>query len=312
MVAPDAALMWGMVLAGGGGTRLRPLTRRIAGDERPKQFCRVLSGETLVEQTLRRTARLLALERTLVVVVRAHEPFYAPLLAHLPADHLVVQPENRGTAPAVLYGLLRLGTLAPKGPVAILPSDHFVSDDDVFMAHVKEAFDVVRTREDLVVLLGIEPDTAEVEYGWIEPGEPIAGPWASQVYRVHRFWEKPSPALTPTLRGRGCLWSSFVMVAYPSALIALIRSAVPALFDEFASVRSRLGTPWEDEAFRRLYARWRPTDLSTRVLTTRPAHLAVLRAGGMEWSDLGDPRRVMATLARIRQHSAQQDNEVSA
>ncbi len=304
--------MWGIVLAGGDGTRLRPLTRRLAGDERPKQFCRVLSGETLVEQTLRRTARLLAPERTLAVVVRAHEPFYAPLLAHLPADHLVVQPENRGTAPAVLYGLLRLGTLGSMGPVAIFPSDHYVSDDDAFMLHVKGAFDVVRARPDLVVLLGIAPDTAEVEYGWIEPGAPIAGPWVSPVHRVHRFWEKPSPALARTLRGRNCLWNSFVMVAYPSALIALIRSAVPSLFGEFASVQSRLGTAWEEDALRRLYARRPSMDFSTRVLATRPAHLAVLPAGGMEWSDLGDPRRVMTTLAQISRHSAQQDNEASA
>jgi mannose-1-phosphate guanylyltransferase len=174
-----------------------------------------------------------------------------------------------------------------------------VSDDELFMAHVKAAFDVVRARGDLVVLLGIGPDTAEVEYGWIEPGDRITGPWAPEVYRVRRFWEKPSPVLAQTLRARGCLWNSFVIVTYPSALIALIKSAVPELFDAFASVHSRLGTPWEDDAVRRLYARLASTDFSTCVLATRPANLAVLPVGGVEWSDLGDPHRVNLTLARI-------------
>src|SRR5881398_1925209 len=73
----DTPSPWGLILAGGDGTRLRPLTRRIVRDERPKQFCPVLSNETLLEQTLRRAALLVSPDRTLAVVVRAHERFYA-------------------------------------------------------------------------------------------------------------------------------------------------------------------------------------------------------------------------------------------
>src|SRR5437016_8599056 len=108
MVAGGTQSRWALILAGGDGRRLRPLTRQIAGDDRPKQFCPVLGGETLLEQTRRRVAALAPSERVLVVVVRAHERFYAPLLADVPSRCVVIQPENRGTAPAILYGLLRL------------------------------------------------------------------------------------------------------------------------------------------------------------------------------------------------------------
>src|SRR2546430_10443326 len=139
MVAGGTQSRWALILAGGDGRRLRPLTRQIAGDDRPKQFCPVLGGETLLEQTRRRVAALAPSERVLVVVVRAHERFYAPLLADVPSRCVVIQPENRGTAPAILYGLLRLTAMTPVAPVALFPSGHYVSDDAAFIAHVEGA-----------------------------------------------------------------------------------------------------------------------------------------------------------------------------
>lgn len=147
-----------VILAGGEG--LRPLTRRLAGDERPKQFCAILGAETLLEQTRRRVALAISPERTTIVVTQAHQRFYAPLLADLPPARLVEQARNAGTVPAVL----RTAVIAPAAPVAVFPSDHHVSDDPLFMAHVESAFQAVTTRPDLLVLLGITPDAAATDY----------------------------------------------------------------------------------------------------------------------------------------------------
>jgi mannose-1-phosphate guanylyltransferase len=108
--------------------------------------------------------------------VRAHERFCAPLLDDIPAPSVLIQPEDRGSATAVFYGALRLLSLSVDAPVAIFPSDHYVADDRAFMAHVNVAVDVVRARPDLLVLVGIAPDTDEVEYQWIEPADVIRGP----------------------------------------------------------------------------------------------------------------------------------------
>ena len=83
-----------MILAGGNGMRLRSLTRRITGDERPKQFCPVIGDRTLLEQTWRRTGQVVPPERTLLVFTRRHERFYQPLISELKAHHVVAQPEK--------------------------------------------------------------------------------------------------------------------------------------------------------------------------------------------------------------------------
>lgn len=290
---------WALVLAGGDGTRLLPLTRRIAGDERPKQFCPILGRETLLDRTRRRTALLVPPRRTLLVLTRSHERFYAPLLADVAPGSLVVQPANRGTAPAILYGLLRLALQAPEDTVAILPSDHFFSDDRAFMAHVGTAFEAVAARPDLVVLLGVMPDSPETEYGWIEPADALLPEGPRRFFRVRRFWEKPSPPLARTLLARGCLWNTFVMVGSVAAFLALVRSAVPGLYEAFLGVRSALGTPGEAEAVRTLYAVLPPMNFSDQILAGFPPNLAVLPVDGVGWSDWGDSQRVLAALARM-------------
>ncbi len=115
---------WGLILAGGDGKRLLPLTRSITGDDRPKQFCAVLGNETLLHQTRRRVSRLVRPWRTLLVLTKTHEPFYAYEVAGIPASRLLVQPSNQGTSAAILYGLLRLRERDPEGIVAVFPSDH--------------------------------------------------------------------------------------------------------------------------------------------------------------------------------------------
>ncbi|HWP57070.1 MAG TPA: sugar phosphate nucleotidyltransferase [Candidatus Acidoferrales bacterium] len=295
---------WAVVLAGGDGTRLRSLTRRIAGDERPKQFCSILGGESLLEQTTRRVALAIAPQRTLYVVNRAHERFYAPLLSDLPPRNLVVQPRNRGTTPAILYSLLGIAVADDDALVALFPSDHYISDDQKFMDHVRAAFDAVRARRELTVLLGMRAESPEVAYGWIEPAGALLPREEPALMKVRRFWEKPDYALAKVLQARGCLWNSFVTVASVSGLLETIARAAPAVYREFAQARSCLGSGREGEAIEQLYGRIGESNFSNEVLALRPDRLAVLAVSGLRWNDLGEPRRVLASLglAGMRPH----------
>ena len=287
-----------LILAGGDGGRLSELTRRISGDARPVQFCPLFGAATPVEQTRQRAARLIPAAHTVVAVVKAHERFYGQLLADLPPERVVAQPEDRGTTPAILYGLLRLAALGARGPVAVLPSDHYVADDSRFMASVDAAFRAVAARPDLLVVLGVKAESLELEYGWIEPEEPIPGRWSETFYRVRRFWEKPRLALAEELLARGCLWSSFVMVAQPIVLATLIRRELPSMVERFLTLRTRLAGPIESDRVRQLYARLPVADFSRQVLATRPPNIAVLPVTQVDWTDLNHPERASQAMAR--------------
>src|SRR5437867_7123245 len=179
---------WAVILAGGDGTRLQSLTRSISGDDRPKQFCPIIGGRTLLDQTSRRVALSVTPERTLTVLTRTHERFYGSLLKNVPKTRLLVQPDNKGTAPAILFSLLRIAQLSPSATVAFFPSDHSFADDDEFMSHSDSAFNATRTNPETVTLLGIKPESPEVEYGWIEPAVSLFGQQPRSISRVRKFW----------------------------------------------------------------------------------------------------------------------------
>ena len=248
----------------------------------------------------RRVSQIVHSWRTLLVLTSTHKAFYSDEVAGIPSSRLLVQPSNKGTAPAILYSVMRLRELDPKGVVAFFPSDHHFSDDEAFMGHIDSAYAAAESWPDVVILLGISPETPESEYGWIEPGVPLGSPAPDSFCRVSRFWEKPSISLASSLMERGCLWNSFVMVGHVHAFLMLLGNALPGLVEAFESIRSSFFTEREKAALCEVYFRIRSTNFSQDVLSGQPNGLAVLRATGLGWSDLGEPGRVHSVMERKR------------
>jgi mannose-1-phosphate guanylyltransferase len=292
-IAPFAEGAHVLILAGGDGARLRSVTRVLAGDERPKQFCALVGGEPLLVQAARRAAMIAPPENLRLLLTRPHEPYFRDTVGSLDPSSLVIQPGNRGTATAVLYGLLRIaaGTPTTNCSVVILPSDHWISDEHAFGLYARVAVGVVEAHENVVVLLGTTPTRPETDYGWIEPAEPIIGGWRD-LHRVSRFVEKPAADAARQLFQGTSLWNTSVVVGRLEELLFLFAIALPDLVDSFLEIWPALGTPSESDAADRLYARLPHADFSSDVLAKKPHALAVLAVNGLVWEDLGSPARV--------------------
>lgn len=280
---------WGVILAGGDGTRLQKLTRLICGDDRPKQFCPLVGDDTLLEQTRQRAERSIRGEQVLVSLTRSHRPFYLQQPGIRPSQR-IVQPANKGTAPPILHSLLSIERTDENAIVAILPCDHHYSDDQTFTDALESAFDTAERHAESVVLVGAHPEGPEVEYGWIEPGPPAC----PASFHVRGFCEKPPIHVAQELIARGSLWNTFVMVGHVRGFLEMIRAALPEVVDFLR--QSELWAGCEAHIPEPVYEAIRSINFSEEVLSVQTRRLVTLRQGLTGWNDLGHPERAVAVL----------------
>jgi mannose-1-phosphate guanylyltransferase len=291
------ALPYVIVLAGGEGQRLAPLTRALYGTDLPKQFA-VLSGEqSLMQTTIERAAALTTPDRISVVVTAHHEKIARAQLAPYPGVELVVQPRNLDTGPGLLLPLVRILARAGSARVVFLPSDHHVSNP----APIAEALrhSGVDGLNDRISLLGVTPTGPEVEYGWIVRGARIA---STGGFTVRRFLEKPTHAVADDLWRSGGLWNTFISSGPVRLFWNLAQRHLPAHTERLERYAAAIDGGDEVEALHAAYDGMAPANFSRSVLSNAD-ELAVLPVAGSGWCDWGSPQRVFASLAGTACHA---------
>ncbi len=291
--------LWGIILAGGDGQRLQRFISLRYRSDRPKQYCAMTGTRSMLRHTIDRAERLIPQERLLTVVNREHLFYAQEELGDRPPETIIIQPCNRETVAGILLPLLHVHHRDPEAVVAIFPSDHFVLQEDRFMACVEDASVFVTVSPGMLVLLGVEPDRPEVGYGWIEEGEQIRWHGGEELYQVRRFLEKPSVQTAQALYLKGCLWNTLVLVGRSEALLGLFQTLTPEVFGRFERIRVVLGSPREEDAAAEVYATLPSLNFSRAILERSPQRLSVLRVKGIYWSDWGDEERVRLDFARF-------------
>jgi mannose-1-phosphate guanylyltransferase len=283
---------WALILAAGEGSRLRSLTTT-NGVAVPKQFCSLNGGPSLLQEALHRAESVTPRSRICTIVAEQHRRWWEAPLSTLPAGNVVTQPQNRGTAIGILLPLLHLELRDPDARLVLLPSDHFVRDEDTLARSLRAAVRQLPLRSDEVLLLGIAPEEADPELGYVVPGRTDR----DGAFGVQRFVEKPAAAMARALVEQGAVWNSFILAARLRALLGLYERRFPEIVARLRRAVECDVICRTESAVAAAYERLPEIDFSRHVLEGQEASLRVLPVPNCGWSDLGTPRRVAAALA---------------
>jgi mannose-1-phosphate guanylyltransferase len=210
-----------LILAGGAGTRLRPLS----SDENPKQFLRIFDGVSLIEKTVNRVLPLVSPQSIFISTNEQYALKCAALLPRVPKVNILTEPARRNTAPAIALCCFAIEAIAGDAVIAVLASDHFIADESEFVRVLDRAYDFAAAT-DYLVAIGIEPTEPNTGYGYLQLGSEIEPGIAA----VQRFTEKPSRERAEEFITSGqYAWNASMFVWRASVFRRALEAAAPEI-----------------------------------------------------------------------------------
>jgi len=241
-------MYYALIMAGGVGTRLWPLSRR----DRPKQALRLVGERTMMQHAVDRLAPLFHPEQVFVVARGEYVPILSSQVPELPPENFVVEPEGRGTGPAIGLGAIHLLRQDPEAIMAVLTADHFITDTARFRRVLTAAAQVAA--EGHLVTLGIKPSSPSTGYGYIEQGKGLDEVEGFPTFRAERFTEKPNPETAAHMVESGeYSWNSGMFVWRADRIVEEFQRQMPEFYAQLAEVEAALGTPGYGPTLKRIW-----------------------------------------------------------
>ncbi len=282
-------MQYGMIMAGGSGTRLWPLSRQA----KPKQLLELVKGKSLLQLAYERLRGVIPADRIFVCAAAAHRDAIIQNLPELPPENILGEPVGRDTANAVGFGAAVLAHRDPDAVMAVVTADHVIEPAGAFQNAIKLAFSAIAAHPQSLVTFGIVPTFGHTGLGYVERGEPMALPGQpAGAFRVLAFKEKPDkPTADRYVESGRYYWNSGMFVWRAETVLQDLQKHLPDSHRGLMEIAAAWGSPAQSDVVNRVY----PTlpRISIDYAVMEPASQSKLRDKvvtvemPVEWLDVG-------------------------
>jgi mannose-1-phosphate guanylyltransferase len=270
-----------VIMAGGGGTRLWPLSRQ----QKPKQMLQLFGDQTLFQMAIRRLDGLFPPERILVVTVAEQAMELMKQVPKIPADNYLMEPMPRGTASVVGLAAVALQHRDSQAVMAVLTADHFIKDEARFRELLTAGLELAQNGH--LVTLGISPTYPSTGYGYIQRGQGLGEYRGMPAFQVLRFKEKPDETQAREMLARGDHdWNSGMFIWNVKRILSEIHAHMPGLAAKLGEISDAWDTAQCQNILERVWPTIHPETIDYGVME-RANQVAVLPAADLGWNDVG-------------------------
>ncbi len=274
-------MVYGIIMAGGKGTRLWPEGR----NGLPKQLLKITGNRTLIEVAVSRLTPLIPVERQLIVTTTDYVDMIAAALPDFPRANILAEPVGKNTAPCVGWAAVKTLENDPDSVMAVVTADHVIIDEETFRADLAAAI-AIASEEDAVVTIGLVPTRPETGFGYIRHGLRTRVADGRTAYAVEEFKEKPDEETARRYIEAGSyLWNSGMFILRARYALDLFERYLPDHFEQLSKIRGATGTPNEREVTVSAYDEMKPISIDYGIM--EKAESVYVIPGTFGWSDVG-------------------------
>ncbi|MDO8472157.1 MAG: sugar phosphate nucleotidyltransferase [bacterium] len=286
-----------VIMAGGTGTRLWPLSRK----QLPKQFLKIFDDQSLLQKTVANVERLIPKEDIFIMANAERTEMAQKQLPDHPLANFLVEPEARDNGPAIALASAMLNHRSPGCTMAILWSDHLVRKPEKFSSVLQAAFDTVDEHPEYLISIGIKPTRPAIEFGYIRVGHEFNTNTTEPVYTVDQFVEKPDlKTAEQYVSDWKYLWNTGYKVYRAQHMLNLFAKHQPVFYATLQQLAAAIGTANETSSVKLHFGNLERRDIE-RLITEKEDKILVIPAD-LGWSDIGAWNTVHEVLAEQNGH----------
>lgn len=271
-----------VIMAGGRGERFWPKSR----NSRPKQFLSLTKdGETMIQKTVKRLLPLVEAEDIFIVTNSAYIGLVNEQLPDIPKENILAEPCARNTAPCIAFAAAVIQKKYDDAVMLVLPSDHLIGYEELYINTLKKAINVSLEGENLVTI-GITPDYPETGYGYINFGSETSAV-EDDAYNVERFVEKPDLETAKEYLASGkYLWNSGMFIWKASSILANMERLMPDIYDGALKIGASYGTEGFTETLVKEFTAFRSESVDFGIMEKADNIYTI--PGSFGWDDVGN------------------------